>query len=61
MLIRMKTRVFSRNEDGAITVDWVVLTASVIVLALAGYLGTRDGVNTASSNVSSSLGAIKAK
>ena len=61
MSIRKKYHLFSRNEDGAITVDWVVLTASVIGLALAGYLGTREGVNTASSNVSSSLGAIKAK
>ncbi len=32
-----KTRVtrFARSEDGAITVDWVVLTATIIAMGMA--------------------------
>ena len=26
---------FRKDEDGAVTVDWVVLTASVVILGLA--------------------------
>ncbi len=33
-------RRFFRNEDGAVTVDWVILTASVVFLAM----GVIDGV-----------------
>ena len=28
---------FRKNEDGAVTVDWVVLTAAVVGLAIAAY------------------------
>jgi Flp pilus assembly pilin Flp len=28
---------FRRDEDGAVTVDWVVLTAAVVGLAIAAY------------------------
>ena len=28
---------FSKDEDGAVTVDWVVLTAAVVGLAIAAY------------------------
>ncbi|PIE06679.1 MAG: hypothetical protein CSA74_11100 [Rhodobacterales bacterium] len=30
-----QSRRFSREEDGAVTVDWVVLTASIMLLGLA--------------------------
>ncbi|QIE45602.1 DUF1345 domain-containing protein [Pseudohalocynthiibacter aestuariivivens] len=29
-------RIFKRDEDGAVTVDWVVLTAAVVGLAAGG-------------------------
>jgi Flp pilus assembly pilin Flp len=34
---------FSQDEDGAVTVDWVVLTAGVVAVAIviAGFLGTQ--------------------
>ncbi len=35
MLNYLKT--FHRDEDGAVTVDWVVLTAAVVGLAIAAY------------------------
>ena len=28
---------FRKDEDGAVTVDWVVLTAAVVGLAIAAY------------------------
>ncbi|MCE0504418.1 MULTISPECIES: hypothetical protein [unclassified Roseivivax] len=30
---------FRKDEDGAVTVDWVVLTAAVVGLAVAAYSG----------------------
>ncbi|ETW13904.1 hypothetical protein ATO8_03401 [Roseivivax marinus] len=33
---------FRKDEDGAVTVDWVVLTAAVVGLAIAAY-GTISG------------------
>ena len=31
------------KEDGAVTVDWVVLTAAVVALAVAAYTAISDG------------------
>ena len=35
---------FRNDEDGAVTVDWVVLTAAVVGLAIAAY--SSIGANT---------------
>lgn len=44
---------FRKREDGAVTVDWVVLTAAMVGLCITAYtvienstLGLRDGVAT---------------
>lgn len=34
---------FRKDEDGAVTVDWVVLTAAVVALAGAAYTAIEDG------------------
>ena len=34
---------FRKDEDGAVTVDWVVLTAAVVALAGAAYQSIEDG------------------
>ena len=34
---------FTRNEDGAVTVDWVVLTAAVVALAGVAITALHDG------------------
>ena len=34
---------FARDENGAVTVDWVVLTAAVVGLAIAAYGSIQDG------------------
>ncbi|MCX8951992.1 hypothetical protein OU790_00970 [Ruegeria sp. NA] len=54
---------FRKDEDGAVTVDWVVLTAAVIGLAAVAYnqieqgaTGLATGVNTALNAASLSTG-----
>ncbi len=39
---------FRKDEDGAVTVDWVVLTAAVVALAAAAY----NSIETGTSNLS---------
>jgi len=34
---------FRKDEDGAVTVDWVVLTAAVVALAGAAYTSIESG------------------
>jgi Flp pilus assembly pilin Flp len=34
---------FSKDESGAVTVDWVVLTAAVVGLAVAAYSSIESG------------------
>ena len=34
---------FRNDEDGAVTVDWVVLTAAVVGLAVAAYSSIESG------------------
>lgn len=34
---------FRKDENGAVTVDWVVLTAAVVGLAVAAYSSIQDG------------------
>ncbi|WP_428928174.1 hypothetical protein [Marinibacterium sp. SX1] len=41
---------FRKDEDGAVTVDWVVLTAAVVALAGAAYTSIESGASTLSEN-----------
>jgi Flp pilus assembly pilin Flp len=45
---------FRKDEDGAVTVDWVVLTAAVVALAGAAY----TSIETGASNLTSSTGTF---
>lgn len=46
---------FLRSEDGAVTIDWIVLTASMVFLgAAAGFFATSE-VPALASRVDSSL------
>lgn len=47
---------FNKDEDGAVTVDWVVLTAAVVALAAAGVSTIQSGVSSAASTVSTNVG-----
>jgi Flp pilus assembly pilin Flp len=42
---------FRKDEDGAVTVDWVVLTAAVVGLGIAGVATVSDGVGTLANNI----------
>jgi Flp pilus assembly pilin Flp len=48
---------FRKDEDGAVTVDWVVLTAAVVGLAVAAYSSIETGSTALTSNTSSYLSA----
>lgn len=46
---------FRADEDGAVTVDWVVLTAAVVGLAVAAYTSIEGGATTLTTNTSTFL------
>jgi Flp pilus assembly pilin Flp len=46
---------FCNEEDGAVTVDWVVLTAAIVGLGIAGVATIQGGVDTAAESVDTSL------
>ena len=54
MFPRMKT--FIRDEDGAVTVDWVVLTAAVVVLPMLIFTtGLSDAIAALASDISDTI------
>ena len=46
---------FLGNESGAVTVDWVVLTAAIVGLGLAVITSVRSGVQALGTDISNSL------
>ncbi|MFZ5708317.1 MAG: Flp family type IVb pilin [Pseudomonadota bacterium] len=46
---------FRNDEDGAVTVDWVVLTAAVVGLGIAALAAVRSGTGTLTSKISEQL------
>ncbi|KNG94810.1 hypothetical protein ATO11_05330 [Pseudaestuariivita atlantica] len=47
ILLETKTMMkFLKDESGAVTVDWVVLTAAVVGLAIAAYTAIETNSNT---------------
>ncbi|MSU88386.1 hypothetical protein GE300_01990 [Rhodobacteraceae bacterium 2CG4] len=46
---------FVKDEDGAVTVDWVVLTAAIVGIGLVVLNIIRGGVYDAASDIYSSL------
>ena len=46
---------FRRDEDGAVTVDWVVLTAAIVGLGIAVLASVSNGVTSLSGKISSQL------
>jgi len=47
---------FRKDEDGAVTVDWVVLTAAVVGLAVAAYTSIEDGASQLTADTETFLG-----
>jgi Flp pilus assembly pilin Flp len=46
---------FLNEEDGAVTVDWVVLTAAVVGLGVAGVAAVKGGVDNLASSISTEM------
>jgi Flp pilus assembly pilin Flp len=46
---------FRKDEDGAVTVDWVVLTAAVVGLAVAAYSSIESGASSLTDRTTSFL------
>ncbi|REC58955.1 hypothetical protein DRV84_01670 [Rhodosalinus sediminis] len=47
---------FRNDEDGAVTVDWVVLTAAVVGLAIAAFTQINNGAESLATNASNAMG-----
>ena len=54
MLNFIKT--FHADEDGAVTVDWVVLTAAIVGLGIAVLTSVSNGANEMANNIEAELG-----
>jgi Flp pilus assembly pilin Flp len=46
---------FARSESGAVTVDWVVLTAGIVGLCLATLAVITDGIQGVSQNINNTI------
>lgn len=46
---------FRKDEDGAVTVDWVVLTAAIVGLASVAYTQIGTGTQAVSNKVGATL------
>lgn len=57
--MRRLTKVFLTREDGATTVDWVVLTAAIMSLVVIGLSGLFLGLNAAGENINSKVEAVQ--
>jgi Flp pilus assembly pilin Flp len=47
---------FGKDEAGAVTVDWVVLTAAVVGLGAAAYTSIESGATDLTSSISTYMG-----
>ena len=48
---------FLKDEDGAVTVDWVVLTAAIVGLGVAGISSVQTGVVGLAGKIGSAVDA----
>jgi hypothetical protein len=53
----MLTRIL-KSEDGAITVDWVVLTAALVTLAITVLIAVTSGATDLADNISGAVGSM---
>jgi Flp pilus assembly pilin Flp len=49
---------FRADEDGAVTVDWVVLTAAIVGLGIAVLTSVSNGAETLATDISDELTSI---
>jgi len=46
---------FRKDEEGAVTVDWVVLTAAIVGLGVAGITSVQTGIVGLASNIGTAV------
>lgn len=46
---------FGRKEEGAVTVDWVVLTAAVVALGIGALTAISGSVGTATTSIGTEI------
>lgn len=49
-------KTFYADEDGAVTVDWVVLTAAIVGLGIAGVATVSSGVGSLATKIETGVG-----
>lgn len=50
-------KTFAADESGAVTVDWVVLTAAIVGLGIAVVASVRTGTTSVAGQIETSLSA----
>lgn len=53
-----KLKKFQNDESGAVTVDWVVLTAAIVGLGIAVITTVRGSTNGLATRISNALGTV---
>ena len=46
---------FRKDDSGAVTVDWVVLTAAIVAMAVAGYGGIKSSTESVAASAASGI------
>lgn len=56
-LVRLRERMLDlmRREDGAVTIDWVVLTAGIVVLGVLAAGGLSVSISDASDTIAETI------
>ena len=57
MISYLKT--FRQDEDGAVTVDWVVITAGIVIFAATLGYGLRDDTIAAGNTLGANISALQ--
>ncbi|GAB4384187.1 hypothetical protein [Albidovulum sp.] len=52
------TKKFQQDEDGAVTVDWVVLTAAVVGLGVAALAAVKSGTTSLTGKINNYLSSV---
>ncbi len=49
---------FARDESGAVTVDWVVLTAAIVGMGIAVVASVRSSTDALGTKISQAVGSV---
>ena len=59
MKFSLKLNRFARDEDGAVTVDWVVLTAAIVGLAVVAFTTIDTAADGLISDIASDINSVE--